>query len=225
MTEQKKLAKGRRNTFYLVSSLSVKNRVLNKAAFRKDKWGETVAKRIEGVFCLVAAEAWYHTKCYTKFCNPLPIKKVRGRPKDENVTAALEKLCNFINDSDECQFTLNELMKIMKDNLAEETQISQITLRRKPQEEYGDGVIFGSISKRGTIVCFRGTSFNSRLIDGLQKDSTTNEKEKQMKIVETAASIILEDIRSTPYNINDYPSLSNFTDGAENDIPETLQVF
>lgn len=52
-----------------------------------------------------------------------------------------------------------------------------------------------------------------------------NNDEERLRIVEMVASIIREDIRSTVYELNSYPSPNQFMDNAANDVPKSLTLF
>jgi len=50
-------------------------------------------------------------------------------------------------------------------------------------------------------------------------------KEERLRIVETAATIIREDIRSIPYDLEYFPLPNQFLTNVETDVPKTLTVF
>ncbi|KMQ90383.1 hypothetical protein RF55_9871 [Lasius niger] len=146
----------------------------------------------------------------------------RGRPQTEGLASAFEELCEFIDNSDDCQFTLQELMRKLEENLLDSSYISMKMLKIKLMEEYGDGVVFATMRNKPTIVCFRG--FGLKLINSWYTEKAKDKKAERMRIVETAGTIIREDIRTTAYDINDYPDLMNFTANAEDLIPKTLSA-
>ena len=59
----------------------------------------------------------------------------------------------------------------------------------------------------------------------MQQAGVKNEKEKRLRIVKTAAAIIVEDIRSQVYEIEQYPPPDEFLEGNEELIPENLRRF
>ncbi|GBP81140.1 hypothetical protein EVAR_88238_1 [Eumeta japonica] len=77
---------------------------------RDDALAKAVLARVEFEYDLVAAEAKYHRDCYANFLKPSTGAKM-GRPKDEATNLAMEEIFTYIENSDDCQFTLNELQK------------------------------------------------------------------------------------------------------------------
>ena len=83
---------------------------IQKAAdSRNDDWGRIVSARLGNVIDLVAAEAKYHNSCYTKFYK-VPSSRKRGRPEDDELAAAFGHLFAFLEDNDECQYSVDELL-------------------------------------------------------------------------------------------------------------------
>lgn len=180
-----------------VRTLTLKDKVLQHCAQRKDELSEVVARRVNSVLCLVAAEARYHKECYAKFLTNSPSTHRRGRPQDDEIWKEFEKLCEYIDNSDECQFTLLELLRKVQENLGSST-MSIKTLQKKLMEEYGDGVVLATARKRPTVVCFRGSGL--KLINSWYNERASNEKDERMRIVNAAATIIREGIRTSAYN-------------------------
>lgn len=60
---------------------------------------------------LVAAKAKYHNDCFVSFLKPITGGQV-GRPQDETLNLAMEEIFTYIESSDDCQFTLEELKNI-----------------------------------------------------------------------------------------------------------------
>ena len=129
--------------------------VLDKANDRNDDWGKKVKIIVVGVQCLIAEEARYHRSCSTKFFS---VKKQHlnpsgkhGRP-DEDIVTGLEKVCSYMEENDDCQFTLQELLDVMHQN--QSCKISGSYLKTKLQEKYGSDVIITTLQKKTLIVCF-----------------------------------------------------------------------
>ena len=213
----------KRREVYEVRSLTLKDSLLTKAQLRDAEWGRQVAARINSVIDLVAADACYHKDCYAKFATKLSGNRRRGRPQGAKFDAAFQEFCTFIQTSEECQFSLSDLMHKIEQNLPNTESMTIKTLQNKLVERYGDGVLFATTKKKPTIVCFRGSGL--KLINKWYNDRADNEKEEGLRIVEAAASIVREDIRMTVYNTAEYPNITNFTENVESMVPETLQTF
>ena len=56
-----------RSQVHKISTLHLKDRILECCQRRDDSWGLEVQERLHGCFDLVAAEAVYHHHCYLRF--------------------------------------------------------------------------------------------------------------------------------------------------------------
>ena len=83
--------------------------------------------------------------------------------------------------------------------------------------------MFFQMKKRPTVVCFCGSAL--KLINTWYREREKSEKAERLRIVKTAATIVREDIRTSPYNTTDYPDVTDFMENAEDVVPETLRVF
>ena len=83
---------------------------------RNDSWGQQVLSRVSNFNDLVAAEAKYHWTCMTRFYIGRKLDKNlsrAGRPPDEKRQELFEKCCDYIEENDECQYSLRELRDII----------------------------------------------------------------------------------------------------------------
>lgn len=118
-----KKAKKYRKVVHQIETLESLNSLKKKAEERKDDKGETVLRRISNVIDLVAAEGRYHENCYASFLtNPVTDKTV-GRPVNIRMRSAFDKLCEFIDEEDECQYSGQELFSKLKELTAEGEEI------------------------------------------------------------------------------------------------------
>ena len=75
--------------------------MLKKAKERGDKWGKTVADRIDVNIDLVEAEAKYHRACAQDFFSNHEKLKSVGKPVDSNRELAFNDLCAYLDNNDE----------------------------------------------------------------------------------------------------------------------------
>lgn len=101
----------------------MKNKVLDNAEQGKDEWCEKVLNRVISDRCLVE-EAHYYRKCYAKLANNCSSSPKQRRPEDEHFASAFEKLSAYIEDSEECQFGLQNLMKKIEDMMPESSSVT-----------------------------------------------------------------------------------------------------
>ncbi|XP_048000447.1 uncharacterized protein LOC125237427 isoform X2 [Leguminivora glycinivorella] len=159
---------------------------------------------------LPALRARYHKLCFIKFLKPRkPVHPgAPGRRPTYN-TADLEHLTNHIeNNFQDSQFKFSDINSAM----------SRHTFCRKIEELYGSMVHcrndFLIVQPAQEIL--KGKWHEERLQD---------EKSERLRIVRTAANIILEDCRSTLFDTQTYPSPSEFLDEVNSVIPESLKTF
>lgn len=137
---------------YNVRSLSVKEKILEAAEKRNDKWGDEVKHRIMSVDDLVAADGIYHQLCFVSFFTHLSTGKKRGRPEVKDITTAMEQIYSYLENNDDCQVSLCELMSQCVGYVP-----SEATIKNKLNQKYGDNIIITQSKKKIPVVCFRDT--------------------------------------------------------------------
>lgn len=103
----------------------------------------------------------------------------------------MEKIYAYIENNDDCQFTLAELKDVCKNFIPDEK-----TIKSKLIERYGEKIVITIKNISLTSICFIHVQH-----DFLNKAKKSNEKKERLRILETAAAIIIyniirEDIRS-----------------------------
>jgi len=223
-TEDEKRARKRRDVFE-IRSLTVKNSILSAATRRNDEWGRVVRSRLDTIIDLVAAEAIYHNSCYKDFFY-VPTGKKRGRPEDEELNSAFDRLVQYLQGHDECQYSLEQLHeKLRQFSTDGSLNCNEKTLKRKLIHHFGDDVIITSIPGRKNVACFRDTGYKI-INNSWYAARSADEKAERLRIVKAAAAIIREDIRSMNYQTDEYPSAGNAFDPPQLKllIPETLDL-
>lgn len=211
-----------------VRTIGILETIRSHAVARGDNWGKTVTLRLSGVIDLVAAEGRYHRYCYQNFLRPdlnIPqsVKKCAGRPTRNDVNETFMKLCEYIEDNEECQFSLSDLVGVMKRLDSTTAPYSEKHLKRKLKEFYGDSVVFTSIPGRSSVVCFSGYR-DKILTEQWYEEKKTNQTDERNRIVLMAAKVIREDIRSRAYNCDTYPTSEEIAAGGCDLMPETLSL-
>lgn len=218
--KEKKKPIEKRRLCYAVRNLSLKEKVIDAAGKRKDQWADEVKLRLSNVSDLVAAEAIYHQDCFTKFfSHTVPTGKRRGRPEADYVVEAMEEIHSFLENNDECQHLLSKLMSKVTGTIPDER-----TVKIKLKEKYKERIIITNNKKMVPTVCFLDTGMKI-LSNSWYENRNNDEKAERLRIVQTAAAIIREDIQSQLYDTTCYPPSDNFLKDAYSCIPETLQSF
>jgi hypothetical protein len=130
-------------------------------------------------------------------------------------------ILSYLKDNaNECQFSLDDLMNLIEGDYRPDVR----TVKSRLLKEFGDDVLIVERANKPTIVCFRNTGYKI-LTDAWYAEKEINPAEERMRIVRTAATIILEDIRSQVYETKQYPASDNFFKDIDTMVPPTLKIF
>ena len=204
-----------------VRTMTFQNIVRCHAMERNDEWGQTVLGRVGGAIDLVAAEAKYHRMCRFDFYTQSETYQVRGRPEYPRKYKAFQELCVYLDGNDECQYSLSELKDIMDRSLDGKPGYTTKHLKSKLIDYYGDNVTITEIPGKCSVVSFRDT-FHKIIHDKWYTDKCTNMKQERKRIVETAAAIVREDIRSQVYECDSYPGVKPLEELEVGTVPPSL---
>lgn len=144
--------------------------------------------RLLNVIDLVAPEVRYHTSCHKTFS--LSGEGSVGRPATADNHFA--ELCKYINENDECQFTIRELQKLMSKITGEMNTYSDLWLKKRLVKEYQDRIVVSNVSGKRNIICLSDTAHE--ILDSSYRDQTEDKQAEKLRIVKSAADIIKEDI-------------------------------
>ncbi|GBM44361.1 hypothetical protein AVEN_185664-1 [Araneus ventricosus] len=121
-------------------------------------------------------------------------KDAVGRPKSE----AFDKLCEYIESSDECQFTVQELQSVMKGFSNCQENCTYKYLKNLLKECFKDRLLPSSISGKVNIVCSSYTA--KKVIDQLYNGKKAAPATERMRKVIAAADIIKGNIQKLVYD-------------------------
>ncbi len=133
------------------------------------------------------------------------------------------KLCEFLDDNDECQYSVHELSEYMATFLDRHEGYSIKHLKVKLKEHYGDDIVVSSITGKSSIMSFRDSAHRV-LHEKWTTDKVLDANSQSDRILDMAASIILNDIRLSVYGCDEYPTLET-TENGETIIPSSLKRF
>lgn len=227
-SDSNKLRNPSREVWSEVSTIELVGSLRNFTAQRGScVWAQEVERRLAGVIDLVAANGRYHRYCYSRYQVPGSSKpgeetKWGGARVPEGRETAFEELCKFIEENDECQYTLTELITKLSsiDPLAGPK--SEQGLKAKLEKHYGDSIKITAIPGKPSVMCFAGLA-GRILSNKWYEDRKHNYEEEKKRVVEAAANIILQDIRSQVYDCSVYPSVDELISGTDV-IPESLSL-
>lgn len=146
-----------------------------------------------------------------------------GRPSDKVLDDAFKKLCEFLDENDECQYSLSELLEYMENFLNGHDGYSLKYFKKNLIEHYGDDITITSITAMSSIVSFRDST-HKILHEKWLTDKVNDASTETERIIDMAASIILNDIRLRVYDCDEYLTLEE-TEYGDALIPDSLKRF
>lgn len=220
--------KGKLQNIRSAATLNLKSTILRCCKDRSDEWSREVHRRICNEIDLVAAEAKYHASCYSTFLKKKTNEKP-GRPLDNTLEHAFGILCYDIeNDSENCQFSIKELVDKLKSYLPDGTEsCSEKNLKIKLKKKYENNIVVTEIPGKSAVVCFKKNCEQLVSDEWLKhKDNRTNTpEEERISILKAAARILKEDIRGMVCKLDEYPSCDHVKSGGNSFFPDSLNVF
>ncbi|CAG9828465.1 unnamed protein product [Diabrotica balteata] len=116
--------------------------------YAKDRSDDVSKAVLERNLSMSRADAKYHDSCYKSFLKPNTGRKI-GCPQDETVNSATEKMFQFIETSDDCQFSLDELR-----NVCQDVVLYDRTIKIRLKLKYGSRIIITEKPGKLTFICF-----------------------------------------------------------------------
>lgn len=221
---QNKLPLSRRNNLHQVQSLNARETFFEVASCRGDEWGQQIINRLEAETDLIAAGARYHSLCHKKLYS-MPLASRLKRPPSEptNVEECMEYIYSYLAENrEECQFSLVNLIDQIKGDYKPDIR----TVKAHLLKHYGDKIIVVEVGRgrnHHTVVCFTDVG-QKILYDNWYSERKSNPAEERMRVVKSAADIILEDIRSQVYDTTEYPPTDDFMQDVDSVVPESLKL-
>lgn len=232
--------KRKRQDVVQVKTVGLKNTVLATCNERADSWSDTVKARILHVHDLHAADAVYHQTCSVNFRTKkqMPMTQMTGneetkraklgRPRDDTRCTAFLEVAKYLEENDDEQITINDLIDLMEDKLANTTHeaYSYLHMKKRLEEHFGTAIVLTEINGKANVVTFRTKArvVLQEYYNKQQLDKCTDEE--KIKLVQAAAKLIKEDIKSIETSHEVYPScddLESHEAGIEY-LPETLKA-
>ena len=225
-----------------VRTLEIMGTLQDICAQRNDSWSNAVMARIEYSQDLHASESVYHRKCSTNFRTFKQILATyrdvkeedtsnpnkRGRPSDSRRESAFLRVTHYLESNDEEQITINELIDKMKEYL-EDTDFQPYSfpyMKKRINDHFKDRIIITELDGKSNVVTFRSTAFNI-LHQFYESPKTDDPEAEKFRIIETAAKLIKNDIKSINVDTSQYPSSDEIRSVEDNVefLPGTLKAF
>lgn len=115
MSRKRKKNKSQRQKIAYVNSTSFKENLISFVALQKNDSCREIHKRISGVMDLQSLGAKYHSHCYHSLKNAAQTHNAEKKvhPRILMVDIAMEKIYKYIEENDDCQFSIQELKNIL----------------------------------------------------------------------------------------------------------------
>lgn len=142
-----------------------------------------------------------------------------GRPEDKSVILAMEEIFVYIENNDDCQFSLKELKCICKNKVPDDK-----TIKKRLKLKYDNRIIITEKQGSLTIICFIDKQHD--VLNKVWYDSKKqNIGEERYRILKAAATILREDIQSVVCDTKNYAPPSQMFENINREIPESLTYF
>ena len=220
-----------------VRTVETKDTILAICHERGDDWAKAVQARILHVHDLHAADAVYHRVCSVNFrtMKQVPVihdyesntsKKLKlGRPPEKQQADAFIEVAQFLEENDDEQITIHDLIQRMEENLGESelSAYSYPYMKQRLAEHFGDKIIETEINGKPNVITFRNKA-KEVLYDFYSHQDLDPEKDK-LRIIETAAKLIKDDIKAVKTSHSSYPSFDELkAEECINFLPVSLKT-
>ena len=214
----------------VVRTLQIRDSVLDMCAKRlllceTDAVAQAVQRRLLTCCDLVAEEAVYHRRCHTNFFDYCSVRKV-GRPIDKGKEEGFERLCNWLEETNNELLTVGELSDMAASLTGTSESYSEKWLKTKLQERYRDHIIFAEVAGRKNVICWKKMAAYI-INDKWYEDRCRSVDEESERVIIAAAKLIKFAVKEMECDMSKYPTCQSFAskEDATNWIPPLLQKF
>lgn len=168
---QKSYAK-ERGKKYIIAAESLKSKFLKVAEKRNDDLAANLISIINTIPSLVDVQARYHSRCYSNFVY-IPRVSTSTEIPDPRVQNTLQLIYNYIENHDECQFSIKELREVGNNEISDKTILKYLKLK------YNEDITITTRPRKDTTIYYSGTrSLGSDIMNGIYStDSDDNDDE------------------------------------------------
>ncbi|KAF2897540.1 hypothetical protein ILUMI_08635 [Ignelater luminosus] len=202
---EKKKPKQYTKDFRNVTEFHMKEKIMEICRNKSDDLGKQVLINLINTINLVAAGGKYHLTCYKNLSREIPSSSKQSQGYNEKQTAFL-KLCEYMENSNECQFSLqylNEEFESFCD--IKETYVTR-WMKEKLQRYFGDRISITKFSGKITMITLTDT-LQTIPTEKFYSEKCRTIEEERLEIVKAASEIIREDIRKLVFDgYNNIPS-------------------
>lgn len=221
ITKQKKKPADRRKSISQVENSNFVSNIVELLNPFTDDHNREILKRIRGARNLVTLKAKYHKDCYARLQSAYSERMKTSMKCTDKIDQVMEEIYDFIQSSDECQFTMAQLKEAIKQS---DTIPSEPTIKSRLISKYSDQVNFSSRMGGNTYICFSNHLYDI-FTDAWYNTRSNNIEEEEIKLIDSAAELIRRKIRNTVSNIHEYPASDSILTNANDNIHPLLLRF
>ena len=231
-------ANGGKENINFVSTTCFGQTIRDVCKSRNDSWAHEVLGNLNAIGDCVASNAGYHISCSQHFrsnrqkpnCfksphDELPEKKKKsGRPLDDKRIAGFQFASKYFEDNDEEVLSISHLCDLMGTTGCQ--PYSTRFMKTKLIEKYKEDLVIVSSDGLNDIVSLRKTA--DKIIKEFHDVPRRAEtEEEKLRIIQTAASIIRNDIKDVKCRTDIYDIFDGLAnkDEALEFLPVSLQIF
>jgi hypothetical protein len=175
--------------------------------------------RLSTTIDLVAADGRYHNNCRVNFFREAKHRSERHVALEK----AFQCLTDFLEENDECQYSISELNNIMKDHLPEEVEgYCHKTLLTKLKAHFKKSILISQLPGKDSIVVFRD-AFSNIVHEKWYKERLVDQGSEKKRIITTASKLVAADIQEQVNDCEVYPSPSSLRT-IKDTVPNSLQT-
>ena len=93
--------------------------------------------------------------------------------QSQSLSVAFAQVCEKIEGSDECQYTIKEIQEMLQQISGEESVYTEKHLKTLLQEYFGDRMIVSNITGRKNVFCLSDNAY--KIIDNWYKNRETDQ--------------------------------------------------
>lgn len=191
--KEKKIAVQRRKKIISTISSDYASTALSMLTKLNDDAHREAYRRISSVQDFMNLHARYHRDCDVKLRKDYSqIIKSPQTLYSDKIDQAMEEIFDFMLKSDNCQFTITQLIEAIKycDVIPHEK-----TIKQRLAIKFSGQIIFSSKVGGATYVCFSNNLYDI-LTDAWYNNRPSSVEEEEEKIIDSASELIRRNIRN-----------------------------
>lgn len=183
----------------VVTSYHTKQKLIDVIKNTRDKFSRSLLLRINSVNDLRSVSARYHRSCYANIMKPANTPEKTIDPRIMNTNHAMDEIIDYINNHPDCQFSLNELMKVVSGNSP-----APQTIKHRLEEYYAEDLVVSNNEGQSTLFCFKKKHHD--ILNESFVESHLDAEHENIRKIKEVANIIYKDICNEVLINDHYPA-------------------